>query len=173
MQLCQVIFLGWLCASDHAALEPAEIINSFQPDARPILSFLKFHKVGSATVASILRRACPTYLPAGYWNYDRCKALPHGHESLAAFKQRGPAGMASCLRANGTSPVKLVTILRHPRSRVLSALHFFFGGRFGAWAKTAEEIATLCGVARASVLDCRRLLLHRCVPIVAPNGRAE
>lgn len=106
----------------------------------PLLGFLKFHKVAGATVATIFRNACPNHLPQYYWNYKSCPATPHGHGSLTSYRKKGVHGMYQCLNQNSTHPILLTSILRNPVDRILSALHFFYGGRYKRWAKTDEDI---------------------------------
>ena len=72
---CMVMLLSCACTSIAAEAENAQLVLP----AAPLVAFLKFHKVAGATVATLLRNACPTPLPPFYWSYERCPGAPHGH----------------------------------------------------------------------------------------------
>eukprot|EP00613_Pedinella_sp_CCMP2098_P032984 CAMPEP_0171724490 /NCGR_PEP_ID=MMETSP0991-20121206/24374_1 /TAXON_ID=483369 /ORGANISM="non described non described, Strain CCMP2098" /LENGTH=484 /DNA_ID=CAMNT_0012317337 /DNA_START=166 /DNA_END=1620 /DNA_ORIENTATION=- len=134
-------------AAENLEISPpiADSTGSVESSNPPLVAFLKFHKVAGATVATVFRNACPDHLPRNYWDYQACPAEPHGHGSLVAYRRKGPAGMKACIRRNASSvapqPVYLTTILRDPLDRILSALHFFYGGRYTRWAKNETEKA--------------------------------
>ena len=107
----------------------------------PLPTLLKFHKVAGATVAGILRGACPIHVPPFFWSYERCPATPHGHGGLALYRRRGRMGLMHCLQHNNSAPVVMTTILRDPVDRLLSSLHFFYGDRYKRWARTEQERA--------------------------------
>ena len=107
----------------------------------PLPALLKFHKVAGATIATVLRNACPDQVPPFHWDYKKCPATPHGHGGLALYRRRGRPGLLHCLQHNATSQVLVTTMLRDPVERVLSALHFFYGGRYKRWARSEEQKA--------------------------------
>ena len=103
--------------------------------------YLKFHKVGSATVARTIR--CLSYaeprLVPDAWRSPRtvthaarpggdarCGASAWEHDVVLLYRREGVAGVRACLAA-GFAP-RLVTVLRDPAERVLSAIYFFLGG---------------------------------------------
>jgi hypothetical protein len=135
-------------------------LDSFD-DNVPLLGFLKFHKVAGATVATIFRNACPDHLPRYYWNYASCPATPHGHGSLTSYRKKGVHGMYQCLYQNSTHPILLASIVRNPVDRILSALHFFYGGRYKRWAKTEQDIALSVSLAEKGRSGITKELVDR------------
>ena len=123
------------------SLRPAERRRVGRDGLRPYPVYLKFHKVGSATVARTIR--CLSYaeprLVPDAWRSPRtvthaarpggdarCGASAWEHDVVLLYRREGVAGVRACLAA-GFAP-RLVTVLRDPVERVLSAVYFFLGG---------------------------------------------
>lgn len=83
--------------------------------------YLKFHKVGSATVKSFLQSA---FSPTPWW---KCKSEPFTHEVLEIYHSRN-GNLSSCVlpHRNGSVPIiNPIAILRHPLERIISQISFF------------------------------------------------
>ncbi len=109
----------------------------------PFPVFLKFHKVGSATVSRVIRCAAisdPALVPDA-WRRDRdnasagCGPTAWEHETLALYSRHGADAVRACA-ARGVAP-RLLALLRDPVERVLSAIYFFGGG--GHLARRSPE----------------------------------
>ena len=132
----------WVRARAPESAVAAAANGSAEPVPFPV--FMKFHKVGSATVSRTLRClsfAEPSRLPdawrrplrrnataraardaaaGGAAPKFRCGNSAWEHEIVLIYKRRGLHGLGGCLAA-GFSP-RLVTVLRDPFERVLSAV---------------------------------------------------
>ena len=106
--------------------------------------FLKFHKVGSATVSRAIRCAALSHpaLVADAWDRDAtarvanasaafsCGPMPYEHHTLALYARHGLDALRACTRAEqrGRFAPRLLTVLRDPFERLLSAVYFFARG---------------------------------------------
>jgi hypothetical protein len=86
----------------------------------PAPVYLKFHKVGSATVNTVLRAA---FTSTPYWS---CSDHPFSHDMLRHYIQRR-GNLSSCIKPiNASLPVTLpIAVLRHPLERIISQITFF------------------------------------------------
>ena len=144
---------------------------------------MKFHKVGSATVSRTLR--CLSYvrpallpdvwlsprhvngsnraLPPSHVGRRamRCGSSPWEHDVMLLYKLGGAAGIGACVKP-GYAP-RLITTLRDPFERVMSAIYFFLGGwraeddtyraRFGGDAPEPFTSADLADIVARELLE--------------------
>jgi len=96
--------------------------------------FLKFHKVGSGTVADLMRRHCNsiskrvsppgTALPTFPWRGGtHCGLGPHEHATMDIYHAAGLEGLELCSQQR--APVRGYTILRDPVEKFLSGVYFW------------------------------------------------
>jgi hypothetical protein len=96
--------------------------------------FLKFHKVGSGTVAEIMRRHCNSIAkrvsPAGseyptfpWRGGSHCGLGPHEHATMDIYHSSGMEGLELCSQQK--APVRAYTILRDPVEKFLSGIYFW------------------------------------------------
>mmetsp|Transcript_24460 Transcript_24460/g.35960 ORF Transcript_24460/g.35960 Transcript_24460/m.35960 type:complete len:353 (+) Transcript_24460:85-1143(+) len=109
-----------------------ELSLSLPPDSplchnlsRPVL--VKFHKVGSETIKDYFLMMRTDANPYVKWNDGgRCPGLPMDHFVLGVYMMYGN-DMNRCIKRSACPNVapQLVTIVRDPLERYLSALHYF------------------------------------------------
>ena len=96
--------------------------------------FLKFHKVGSGTVADLMRRHCNSIskrvspagaaLPTFPWRGGtHCGLGPHEHATMDIYHAAGLEGLELCSQQR--APVRGYTILRDPVEKFLSGIYFW------------------------------------------------
>jgi hypothetical protein len=108
-----------VAASASATSYRAKHGDELAATANTSIVALRFHKVGSTSLAAILNAAVGVR-----GNYMR-------HESLAAYRQGGLPGLR-CLGAPRAPRIIFVVVLREPAARILSALQYYSSlGTFG------------------------------------------
>ena len=141
--------------------------------------FVKFHKVGSGTIAELMRRHCAEVsrriggkapatpvsrkeleAPVPWWRGGKfCGRVPHEHASLAMYAAGGVERFEAC--SEHRAPVRLYTVLRDPVAKFLSACYFWPRQRyFRGWQVPKELTARLASPGNLTEADVDALAAH-------------
>ncbi len=95
--------------------------------------FLKFHKVGSTTLTTVLQTVCDIH----WWNATPralvrpaaafCCGDPFWHQTIHQYRAAGACSLRRCVRGfgSGLRAVKIFALFREPKSKFVSGLYYF------------------------------------------------